>query len=387
MDCTINYAHNTTYVTYIYRALSLLEEAIKSIYKVITCDKVLLFQLLINTKMINKDINFIQNYDLLISTSLWNDTSKCFSFIHLGQKYNSWNICKYLLSLPNLLLYHKPAWNIKKNFYETNASTLITSWMNQAQTDAQSGNMKDARNAIECIELLLKHPNFDHWKFKSHWKDLILHSAVLTLKPSAIINDNDIKDEDEKKADAKNGEDFVDVKPEIIKLLLDNGMSDKRFINYISDRDGQTALHVACSRKDVRTVDMLLKCKNIDVNETDSLGYTPLLTLCSQSDQDTEDNLFLYATIAEKLLKFDGCDAFTMNNQNETCLMMAIYRHNDLIVNCIRQHLTKKYNQNETEKKKVQQFLKVKCQQGDARAIAFAHNRLEWYNLMFQPLE
>ena len=75
-------------------------------------------------------------------------------------------------------------------------------------------------------------------------------------------------------AHAKVSEELYD----IVTLLL---MHADTNVN-AATRDGLTALHIACERKNEKIVHSLLKHKSIDVDKTDNEGNTALMTACRQ---------------------------------------------------------------------------------------------------------
>ena len=66
----------------------------------------------------------------------------------------------------------------------------------------------------------------------------------------------------------------------------------------------------AIDEEDIDRVNKLLSDKNIDINETDDDGFTPLMFACSEGNKEIV-----------KLLVKSGADLNLQDNYGETCLM------------------------------------------------------------------
>ena len=179
---------------------------------------------------------------------------------------------------------------------------------------------------------------------------------------------------------------------ELIKVLLANGMDEPEIINHKCATDGTTAIHTACTQGNLAVVDLLLRCKNIDVNIRDFLGHTPLIAVCLCDNTDIPHQV----AIVNKLIRFHGCDLFITTDQDETCLMVSLNCHNDAVVQCIGQYLNETREKSIKDRQEVEHFLNHKCNRGktlignkyvewtdDAKSLAQQNGKLDLYKQLF----
>ena len=121
----------------------------------------------------------------------------------------------------------------------------------------------------------------------------------------------------------------IDVVKEILKY------QDKYKINS-RNKDGNTALHIACTKTDVEIVKILCTFSNTNFSIRNKKGEIPLLSAISNISNDAFEQTLLdgdvtdsgrIETVKELLLHQDKFDINTVDNHGNTALNLAMKKH------------------------------------------------------------
>ena len=197
-------------------------------------------------------------------------------------RYNSINIIKYFLSL--------------NNFKITNCNLLMYAI---------------EKNNDKVVKLFLEHPNFDI---------NMINNVKLTHYNSNLFNWRDTHGKSHIYAHhgfflhhaIKHG--YIN----IVKLLLEHGMDEDKFINGQDASDGCRPLHVALVNNRDEIIELLLSkpyCDKIQVNLTDAQCATSLMRACQYYDGNIK--------IIQRLIEFDDCNVLEVDPHGWNCLMYA----------------------------------------------------------------
>lgn len=139
------------------KGISMVQEYWQTTKWAIRHDKRDLFKMLMNSVIINQDVNFVQNNGMEIFGTEKHSVLSYASFLNTAVRYNRLDIAKYLLSFDDLWLYVKNPdtdhRNHRSHVIGTDINGYISEWIEKP------------KDTIEIIELAVKHPNFDHDKF------------------------------------------------------------------------------------------------------------------------------------------------------------------------------------------------------------------------------
>ena len=143
----------------------------------------------------------------------------------------------------------------------------------------------------------------------------------------------------------------------IAELLLRKGNIRKIDLNAIKDNEGNSVLHIAAAWKADEVVFKLIGT-NVDINERNNFGCTPLLLAVSNQSSNTAEFLLqnkarwsipayngdtvLHVSVHHGLSKIvrwlleEGCDPNTKNNDGVMPMQMASLNSSDIIVDLLK---------------------------------------------------
>ena len=341
---TVHYSKMT--IPKIYYSLSVIYEAVKS-------DKLNLFQMCFNTKTINNDPHFIQNNKQLIDKNIYtpdgHEDPRMIPFIHMACDCNAFKIILYLFSLKSITL----------------SQGEISYFISRMILPYQPPDIDDIEAFIESIKLVIYHPNFNHQLFCLVHRQSLLQYTLTQLEYNRK---------------------FDQLWEDIIQVMISFGNSLKSkqekidFFNGISGNH-LTCLDLACMYQNEKTINILLKNEYIAINVKDEHNNTPLMTLCKYGSRPSKSKIN-DATLEMIFDKSDG-NVFETNDENETCLIIALKHDNKRLVKVIGEYLNKQCQKSSKHKEQIKMFVK----QGDAKSIAAAHDMSALYNQLFAHLE
>ena len=319
--------------------------------------------MLVNTKIINNDPNYIENHKTMIDKTIPYRHARKKPFLQLAVEHNAFEIILYLLSFKNI------------SCSETDLIRYVS------QLILPSKAPKNNQTLIQLVKLLIQHENFNYLHYSSIHCETILEYTLMRYKDHCDY--------------------FFDfeLKEQMIQLMIsfcDSLESKQERIDFINgnniDFHQATALHVACKQKDFKTIDILLKNEYIDINVRDEHNNTPFMTICTHESWECQVQAS-GCTIIESMFSKDDFDIFATNHKKETCLILAIDARNEIVVKIIGEYLNKEYGKSNGHKTQVKKFLQHKRAYEitnvprDAKSIAAAHNMSPLYNRLFAHLE
>jgi len=112
---------------------------------------------------------------------------------------------------------------------------------------------------------------------------------------------------------------------EILQLLLDSGMYD---VNE-PDEHGWTPLMWACWRRDVKALQILIKCPSLNINQVSNMGRTALHLICMSMSEwsvwsvDVIKLLLTVPNIDVNIKDIDGRTALGKSMRNDVRLLLV----------------------------------------------------------------